>query len=543
MADILELPFDQYQRYELVHALLESVRQPGETFHVLDVGGRTALLRDFLDHDRVDLVDVDPSGVSELVLGSGARLPFRDNSVDVVAAFDTLEHVPPELREAFVAECGRVARRYVMLAGPYDSPRVAEAEEILLDFLKTRLDWEHRYLAEHRENGLPDAGVTSRGLEAAGANVAKYGHGALDRWLLLMSLELYVEHEPLLRDLAPRIYRLYNEHLFRSDHGGDVYRHAIVGVFGDAPVPSLERVLDPAGSAPPELTRFLTTVGHELLRYDSVRDSFQPEMDRIHEVVRSLEKDLGEHKSALSTLQLDLDGSKKVLQTLDQERSECLKTIDALRGEAERERTAFQSMLAHTEERLGAVSADLDGHRATVAELQRMRSEELEELERRGVRLGELGEELQRIESLRHEAHERLVEALERVESTEHEKQMLGQTQVRLRSEIAAALAGAETPEERRAILDTQDMTLEEELGLLIEMRDRGIAERNGARKELEAARAKLEAATEESAALRDQLAASEDTSGALQYQMDSRWIRIGQVLRLVRRDPRNGQG
>lgn len=542
MADILDLPFDQYQRYELVHALLESVRQPGETFHVLDVGGRTALLREFLGKDRVDLVDIDPSGVSELVLGSGARLPFRDNSVDVVAAFDTLEHVPPELRKAFVAECGRVARRYVMLAGPYDSPRVAEAEEILLDFLKTRLDWEHRYLAEHRENGLPDAAATTRGLEGAGARVSKYGHGALDRWLLLMSLELYVEHEPLLRNLAPRIYRLYNEHLFRSDHGEDVYRHAIVGVFGDSPVPSLERALDPVGSAPPELTKFLTTVGHELLRYDAVRDSFQPELDRVHDVVRSLEKDLGEHKSALSTLQLDLDGSKKVIDTLDQDRAECVKTIKALRDEGERERTAFQSILADTEERFGAASADLDGHRATVAELRRMRSEELEELERRGTRLEELGQELHSIESLRHEAHERLVKALERVESTEQEKQMLGQTQVRLRSDIAAALAGAETPEERRAILDAEDMTLEQELGLLIEMRDRRLEQRNDARKELGTVKGELEEARGELEEIRAELAAVENMNGALQYQLESRWTRLGQALHLVRRDPRPPQ-
>ncbi|MEC8493887.1 MAG: hypothetical protein VXZ39_03120, partial [Planctomycetota bacterium] len=71
MADVLDLPFDQYQRYALVGALLESVRAPGETFQVLDVGGRTALLREFLPMDRVQLVDVDPSDVDGLVLGSG----------------------------------------------------------------------------------------------------------------------------------------------------------------------------------------------------------------------------------------------------------------------------------------------------------------------------------------------------------------------------------------------------------------------------------------------------------------------------------------
>ena len=47
MTRISELPFDQYQRYALVSNLLESVRGSGESFRILDVGGRTALLREF----------------------------------------------------------------------------------------------------------------------------------------------------------------------------------------------------------------------------------------------------------------------------------------------------------------------------------------------------------------------------------------------------------------------------------------------------------------------------------------------------------------
>jgi len=132
MLDIRDLPFDQFQRYELVRALLESVRVDGQRLRILDVGGRTALLREFLPSDQIELVDVVPSGVEGLVLGSGAELPFKDNAFDAVCAFDTLEHVPPPLRDDFVRECARVSGRYVILAGPYDSPRVAEAEEALL---------------------------------------------------------------------------------------------------------------------------------------------------------------------------------------------------------------------------------------------------------------------------------------------------------------------------------------------------------------------------------------------------------------------------
>ena len=523
MADVLDLPFDQYQRYELVRALLESVRAPGETFQVLDVGGRTALLRDFLPMDRVELVDVDPSDVDGLVLGSGAQLPFQSDSVDVVAAFDTLEHVPPALRDAFVAECARVARRYVILAGPYDSPRVAEAEEILLAFLRDRLDWTHRYLEEHRINGLPDAGATRAVLEAAGAKVEMLGHGALDRWLLLMCLELYAEHEPMLRELAGRAYRLYNEHLFRSDHGDDVYRHAVVAVFGDGPAPHLRDALDAPGSAPAGATEVFRELGQELMRYDALRDSYAPEMERLHGVVAALEKDRDEHakslaiqtkdlgqtRESLETIQRDLVETRESLETIQRDLIETRKahetvqadlqgsreTIEALRAEAERERGEVGKVLAAREAQLGAVEADLDGHRAALAELRSLREGELAELANRGELLEEANTRLSAQDEEFRRVHERLDAALERARDGERMREAVDaaeSTAKRLRMGLASALADAESAEERRALLDAEELTLEEELSLLVQLRDRRMAERDAARDHLEGMRRSL---------------------------------------------------
>lgn len=528
MADVLDLPFDQYQRYELVRALLESVRAPGETFQVLDVGGRTALLRDFLPDDRVELVDVDPSDVSGLVLGSGAELPFQSDSVDVVAAFDTLEHVPPALRDAFVAECARVARRYVILAGPYDSPRVAEAEEILLAFLRDRLEWTHRYLEEHRINGLPDADATRAVLESAGAKVEMLGHGALDRWLLLMCLELYAEHEPTLRELAGRAYRLYNEHLFRSDHGSDVYRHAMVAVFGDAPVPHLRDALDAPGSAPAGATEVFRELGQELMRYDALRDSYAPEMERLHGVVAGLEKDRDEHAESLTTQTKDLEETRKSLGTFEADLEETRKslatvekdlvetrksyetvradleesrrTIAALEAEAAREREEVGKVLSERETTLGAVQADLDGHRAALEELRVMREGELAELETRGRLLEEANERLTAQDAEAKAVHDRLHAALERAvdwermrnEAEETANQMRAavsaaeHTVRRLRKGLASALADAETADERRGLLDAEELSIEEELSLLVQLRDRRMAERDEARQMLE---------------------------------------------------------
>ncbi|QDV08996.1 hypothetical protein Poly30_45520 [Planctomycetes bacterium Poly30] len=457
MSDILDLPFDQYQRYGLVKALLASVRGEGERFRVLDVGGRTALLREFLPDDQVELVDVDPSDVPGLILGSGANLPFKDDSFDVVAAFDTLEHVPPGLRGAFVDECGRVARRYVMLAGPYDSPRVAEAEQNLLDFLKVRLDWEHRYLAEHRQNGLPDAVQTRSILRSRGARVEVFGHGALDRWLLLMMLELYVEHEGLLHGIAPRIYRFYNEHLFRSDHGGEVYRHAIVGVFGDAPMPNLQAALDPPGSAPKEATQKMIEMGAELLRYDALRDTYQPEIERMHAEVAAATKNARESAESLKTVVDDLAGHRE--------------TIEALRKELSLEREGAEVTAKVKDEQIGGLTADLAGHKEMIAELTRLRTAELAELESRSKELTDVYGEITRLNEVIGGARSHIQSALPKTDEDD----------VRSLAEEVERIIHARNVllEEREALIAQRD----EARGLLVEERARAEALAEDARR------------------------------------------------------------
>lgn len=231
-----ELPFDQFQRYGLVAKVLDELVPEGRRLKVLDVGGRTGLLKRFLpDHDVV-LMDTECSQEEGLILGDGAALPFVDGAFDVVCAFDTLEHVAPGRREAFVRECARTASRHVILAGPYASVRVDAAEEALQAFMGNVLEVEHRYLEEHRELGLPCRSATENLLEEAGARVRAVGHGRLDRWLMMISIGMYFDHEPLLQRRSAELSEHYNRELFLDDFGEDVYRHIVVASFGGAPI-------------------------------------------------------------------------------------------------------------------------------------------------------------------------------------------------------------------------------------------------------------------------------------------------------------------
>ena len=154
--DLLDHPFDQYQRYEDVSQVVEAMRAQATCaeFRILDVGG-IRLSQRFLARDRVTPINLEATPGAKL-LGSGARLPFADRSYDLVITVDTLEHVPRPQRSAFLTELLRVAIRGIVVTGPFSSGLNEAAEKILLEYITQVLGQQHRFLSEHAEHGLPD---------------------------------------------------------------------------------------------------------------------------------------------------------------------------------------------------------------------------------------------------------------------------------------------------------------------------------------------------------------------------------------------------
>ena len=369
MQSPLQLPFDQYQRYRLVADLIEELAE-SKSMRILDVGGRTALLREFLPEHRVHLVDVDPSDAEGLLLGSGAALPFQDGSFDVVCAFDTLEHVPVDLRDEFVRECARVSRAYVMLAGPYQSDAVQRSEELLQEFLKAKVGQPHRYLNEHRELGLPDRDRVESLLTAAGAQVHTFGHGRLDRWLLAMCLELYIESDPLLQPLGPPFYEFYNRLVYPHDHSEQNYRHVIVAAKDGLPLPSGRDALR-APALPPETEGLLADYAQEILQLDAQRTVFEPERERLVGIIQDLEKDLNEHRQALQTAEQDLAEHKDSLATTQTDLAEHRKsqaTLQADLSEHQRALSESQALYQQLQRETESVQSELAAEQGRLQE-------------------------------------------------------------------------------------------------------------------------------------------------------------------------------
>jgi len=537
--NVEQMPFDQYQRYRLVSDLLEQLRGKRAKLEVLDVGGRTALLRGFLHKDHVTLVDVEPSAESGLVLGDGAKLPFRDKAFDVVAAFDTLEHVPPKLRPAFVRECARVSRGYVVLAGPYHTERVAEAEKILQSFLKDKLGFEHRYLEEHRHNGLPSREATERELEQLGAKVESVGHANLERWLALMCLSMYLDNDPALRGLASRVHEFYNRALYASDHAEPVYRHLVIASLGGGPLPKAHSALAapraPAGALAP-----FTELSGELVAFDRERTAWRAERERQEQVNRDLALDLAGHAATLEELERDFSleqqESSRLKQSLEQQQAQALAAIAALEADLDAHRLTLEqreleieqlqqaqakleALLASEREQalasIAALQSDLDGHKQHIEALEQ-----------------EFTQQAAAAAAEREEVRE-VIDALERDldghrESLAHVQRELAAREAHVSELLALAQSereqAADSIAHLRRELEAQRAAYEEQLGETRALRDEGVRvqallaeERSQAALAIENLRVDIEALERE---LERERAAGEEVAQALERDL-----------------------
>jgi hypothetical protein len=385
-----ELPFDIYQRYRLVGDIVERLAA-GRRLRVLDVGGRTGVLRTFLPAHAVALVDMQPSAEAGLVLGDGSRLPFAAGAFDVVVSCDTLEHVPQERRAAFLDECARAARRAVVIAGPYRHERVEEAEETLRAFLRHKVGIEHRYLEEHKQHGLPARAEVEQQLARHGLSVTSIGHGNLERWLALLCLSMYMEHDPHLQRVAAGVYRFYNSALYASDRCEPVYRHALVALAPGERRVTAEELFGPALAPEGSLEPFVHLAA-ELFAFDRERDVYEAERDRLRAVNDGLVQDLAGHKRHAAALEQDLAGHKRHAAALEQDLAGHRAALAAAQCDLQGHRAVLEELREERAERLDVLAdqeRDLAGHRSVCAELRA-------ELEARRGQAAELAAELSR---------------------------------------------------------------------------------------------------------------------------------------------------
>jgi SAM-dependent methyltransferase len=235
----LELPFDQYQRYEVTSALLAGFKVASGSL-VLEVGGGPGPLESFLPDYELFVSDVSGAPHERFLLADGSKLPFADDTFAVVVTLDVLEHVPPGIRAPFLSELLRVSRDLVVLSAPFAHPDLELAEEALNEFIRARFQGDFPTLDEHADNGLPELNATVEALGATGATLATLPSGYLPHWLVGM----LVHHELLATGLPHlgKLHAYYNQVVSPYDCREPSYRHVIVAAHDRDPA-EVERVV------------------------------------------------------------------------------------------------------------------------------------------------------------------------------------------------------------------------------------------------------------------------------------------------------------
>lgn len=312
------LPFDLFQRYQLASQIC-SLLQPTSILDVGgylgDEGGHLATVQDFLSTvlpleslDKVCSTDIRQGDWPTHQPASAKSQPYEDGSFDLVISLDLLEHLPTQDRPAFLQELSRLARRWILLAAPFASSEVDEAEKSLCDSLLSS----HRFLQEHRDLGLPHLDVVTDHYQKQGYLVEILPNGFLERWKVMQVLtSLYFSHHDWvsLRNLN----QLYNRSVFSQDQLEPAYRHHLL--ISKEPLPA-ETAKDLAALRTNPRLKFH---GYSPFDQNDFTQLNQRILDRLETVSKNLLDTqflFGERQKLISLMETDLENTRKNLEKI-----------------------------------------------------------------------------------------------------------------------------------------------------------------------------------------------------------------------------------
>jgi len=150
--------FEQYTSLERWSAYYYQIREilalaPAS---VLEIGTGDGFLRRYLEGaTSIEYRSVDvASDLKPDIVASAESLPIVDGAVDVVVAFEVLEHLPFDRFEPALREMARVTRRHVLISLPHAGPRpklalkLPRVKELRVAF-KVSLPTRHVFRGEH----------------------------------------------------------------------------------------------------------------------------------------------------------------------------------------------------------------------------------------------------------------------------------------------------------------------------------------------------------------------------------------------------------
>ncbi|MCI0413975.1 glycosyltransferase [bacterium] len=214
--------FDQFQRYKLLGKIIDLLTN-GKLSNILEVGAAFSPLRQLLP--GYPIINLDVVTADHItVRGSGLHLPFPDQSFEIVASIDVLEHLPERERAPFIQQLQRVSRNAVILAFPMKTALTNQADQTFSQAIQKLTGNTSSYVAEHIEHQLPDRQEIFDSLKTFFPEIYEYQNANVHSWLLLqLSNFLMLQFSEI--DVARGLFnQIFNEYFESLSHESPAYR-------------------------------------------------------------------------------------------------------------------------------------------------------------------------------------------------------------------------------------------------------------------------------------------------------------------------------
>ena len=243
MKDII---FDQYSRYQVCADVLQKLGIVKGS--VLDVGsGEECILGQFLPLFDITYVDpllaLHPEREKNKIAGNVFARELDGLHFDTVFSIDTLEHVPQNQREHFIARISSLAKNSLIIANPCaDVGDAVETDKWINDTYKTAFGQDYKWLDEHFKNELPSLSWILDELHSLGwkTQVIQNGHTP---WLkeLLTFVDCALEFSSG-RQVVMELSNYFNKNLYQFDHMEPAYRQVIIATKESIPIISQKKI-------------------------------------------------------------------------------------------------------------------------------------------------------------------------------------------------------------------------------------------------------------------------------------------------------------
>ena len=209
-----------------------------------------------------------------------------------------------------------MARNFVILNGPIYRPETVWAEERLAQFFLNAFSWDHPYLREHLNLGLPKTELIENLLRERGLSFVRIPNGNLTSWLGMMAMKHFVMMSPASERSGEIMDRAYNILVSPRDFGGLCYREAYVVAKDKRGANALGRVeaaFRPRLTAPPDSRNLDRRARSEPWALEGLLELLSDQAQAIRQALKDQRDTIQALQGTISDLQTAVEDQRTIV--------------------------------------------------------------------------------------------------------------------------------------------------------------------------------------------------------------------------------------